>query len=142
EVEAAIAQYGCFQGGEQGDTSRSNSSSGSGSRTGLLRSKAVPGAPAAAAAAPAPAAASASALLPPPMPVPPVRSQLLQLCANPLCGSYGGACEGSLKLGKCSGCGGAVQYCCGECQRQHWRAGHKQECVLVKGRAHEKGTGA
>ncbi len=46
-------------------------------------------------------------------------------------------CEGEVVAGSTGGvCRGCFQtkYCSVECQRAHWRAGHKQECKKVGGR--------
>ena len=47
------------------------------------------------------------------------------------CGHCGSAASSSLpggKLSKCARCG-TVAYCSKDCQRAHWKAGHKQFCV-------------
>lgn len=42
----------------------------------------------------------------------------------------------------CSGCKGAAAYCGKDCQRQHWRRGHKTECKVLRRVRDEKGSGA
>ncbi len=54
--------------------------------------------------------------------------ELPRVCSNPVCDNFREQSEGALKLQRCSGCGGGVRYCGVECQRAHWRAGHKEEC--------------
>ncbi|KAG2499189.1 hypothetical protein HYH03_002770 [Edaphochlamys debaryana] len=51
----------------------------------------------------------------------------LPTCANPACTSLDGDSEAGVRLQKCGGCG-RVEYCCRECQKEHWRAGHKAAC--------------
>ncbi len=84
--------------------------------------------------------------LPPPPPPPPPSGPLpsplvlthcragalpqLCVCGNPRCGNFGGHCKGALSLKQCGGCR-AVRYCGADCQRAHWRAGHKAECKLL-----------
>ncbi|KAG2500979.1 hypothetical protein HYH03_000801 [Edaphochlamys debaryana] len=53
--------------------------------------------------------------------------QCLRVCGNPRCGVFAAGAEAELGLKQCGGCR-AVRYCCTECQRQHWRGGHKAEC--------------
>ncbi|KAG2497001.1 hypothetical protein HYH03_005006 [Edaphochlamys debaryana] len=53
--------------------------------------------------------------------------QCLRVCGNPRCGVLAAGAEAELGLKQCGGCR-AVRYCCSECQRQHWRGGHKAEC--------------
>ncbi|KAG2500978.1 hypothetical protein HYH03_000800 [Edaphochlamys debaryana] len=53
--------------------------------------------------------------------------QCLRVCGNPRCGVFAAGAEAELGLKQCGGCR-AVRYCCSECQRQHWRGGHKAEC--------------
>ncbi|KAG2496434.1 hypothetical protein HYH03_005658 [Edaphochlamys debaryana] len=67
--------------------------------------------------------------LPPLLAVPPagqVRTRL-RVCGFPSCVSYGGRSEADLLLKQCGGCK-AVRYCGPECQRSHWREGHRGEC--------------
>ncbi len=69
-------------------------------------------------------------ILPPPLALPPRRrGPLLRLrvCGNPRCCNFAGEYEGALPLRRCGGCG-AVRYCGAECQKAHWREGHKAEC--------------
>ncbi len=74
-----------------------------------------------------------SGALPPPMALPPCRQGALprlRVCGNPHCGNFAEESEGWLPLKQCGGCR-AVRYCCADCQRGHWRAGHKAECKLM-----------
>ncbi len=50
-----------------------------------------------------------------------------RVCGNPECVNFEGDAEGELKFRRCGGCG-AVRYCGADCQRAHWRAGHREEC--------------
>ncbi len=50
-----------------------------------------------------------------------------RVCGNPECVNFEGDAEGELKFRRCGGCG-AVRYCGADCQRTHWRAGHREEC--------------
>ncbi|PNH08844.1 hypothetical protein TSOC_004579 [Tetrabaena socialis] len=57
--------------------------------------------------------------------------RVLRLCGNPGCRNLGcGDVEADLKLQQCSGCR-VLRYCCAECQKEHWRQGHKAECAAV-----------
>ncbi len=70
---------------------------------------------------------------PPPLALPPCRQGALprlRVCGNPHCGNFAEESEGWLPLKQCGGCR-AVRYCCADCQRAHWRAGHKAECKLI-----------
>ncbi|KAG2492501.1 hypothetical protein HYH03_009166 [Edaphochlamys debaryana] len=51
----------------------------------------------------------------------------LPACSNPACANLAGDSEAGLRLRQCGRCGQA-SYCCAECQRAHWRAGHKEAC--------------
>ncbi|PNH04547.1 hypothetical protein TSOC_009275 [Tetrabaena socialis] len=53
---------------------------------------------------------------------------LLPTCSNPLCANLAGDSEADLRLRACGVCGRA-RYCCAECQRAHWRTGHKAVCA-------------
>ncbi len=78
---------------------------------------------------PSPVAARSGAL-PPPLALPPRRQGALprlRVCGNPRCGSFAQKGEGALPLKQCGGCR-AVRYCGAECQKAHWRDGHKAEC--------------
>ncbi|KAG2489442.1 hypothetical protein HYH03_012078 [Edaphochlamys debaryana] len=48
-------------------------------------------------------------------------------CSNPACANLAGDSEAGLRLQRCGRCG-RVSYCCQECQRAHWRSGHKEAC--------------
>ncbi len=68
--------------------------------------------------------------LPPPLVLPPSRAGALprlRMCGNPRCSNFTQKSEGALPLKQCGGCR-AVRYCGAECQRAHWREGHKAEC--------------
>ncbi len=68
--------------------------------------------------------------LPPPLALPSDRASALprlRMCGNPRCSSFAGESEGALPFKQCGGCR-AVRYCGAECQRVHWREGHKAEC--------------
>ncbi len=74
-----------------------------------------------------------SGVLPPPLALRPSRGGALprlNMCGNPRCGNFGAEREGALPLKQCRGCG-AVRYCGVDCQRAHWREGHKAECKLL-----------
>ena len=73
------------------------------------------------------------ALLPPPA----LATELLGLggcpalegCSNGACVRMPGASAAAAPALRCGGrCGGAVLYCCGDCQAAHWKAGHKAAC--------------
>lgn len=56
-------------------------------------------------------------------------SSASRACANPTCRLPSGASVGdSKRLKQCSRCE-KVRYCSVDCQKAHWRAGHKQACV-------------
>ncbi len=79
---------------------------------------------------PPPPPSAPSGPLPPPLVQPPGSSLALprlRMCGNPGCSNFGGDCEGALPLKQCGGCR-AVRYCGPDCQRGHWREGHKAEC--------------
>ncbi|GFR42603.1 hypothetical protein Agub_g3534 [Astrephomene gubernaculifera] len=57
-------------------------------------------------------------------------------CGNPACVNVSGGSEGELPRRACGRCG-AVSYCGPECQRAHWRAGHKDVCKERAGRQGE-----
>ena len=61
-------------------------------------------------------------ILPPPDPELAAYLEAKARCANPGCE------RGGLGLKKCSRCQKA-RYCGAECQKIHWKAGHKKECV-------------
>ncbi len=56
----------------------------------------------------------------------------LRLCGNPCCGTYTGVAEAGRRLKQCAGCK-AVRYCGPDCQRAHWRQGHKAEYRVLQG---------
>ncbi|KAG2498128.1 hypothetical protein HYH03_003886 [Edaphochlamys debaryana] len=66
-----------------------------------------------------------------PLLVPPAEARrrlgLPPACASPACVNLAGDSEVALKRQKCGGCG-RVEYCCKECQREDWKAGHKAAC--------------
>ncbi len=56
--------------------------------------------------------------------------QVLPCCSNPRCAELAGDSEAGVVLRRCGkACGGAAAYCCAACQRAHWAAGHREECV-------------
>ncbi len=56
-------------------------------------------------------------------------AQVLPVCGNPRCAVFEGHSEAGRPQRRCGGkCGGAVAYCCAGCQREHWEAGHREEC--------------
>ncbi len=68
--------------------------------------------------------------LPPPLALPLGRAGALprlRMCGNPRCTNFSQESEGALPLKQCGGCR-AVRYCSADCQRVHWREGHKAEC--------------
>ncbi len=82
---------------------------------------------------PPPPPVAPSGVLPPPLTLPPSRQGALprlRVCGNPWCGNFAEECEGALPLKQCGGCR-AVRYCGADCQRAHWRAGHKADCKLM-----------
>ncbi|KAG2488645.1 hypothetical protein HYH03_012813 [Edaphochlamys debaryana] len=74
-------------------------------------------------------AALLAAPLPPPIAVPLAEAAFpgLRVCEYPGCLSYGGRSEAELPLKHCARCK-CVRYCSQECQREHWREGHKAKC--------------
>ncbi len=71
--------------------------------------------------------------LPPRLVLPPTRAGALPrlyMCGNPRCSNFGGDCEWALPLKQCGGCR-AVRYCGADCQRAHWREGHRAECKAL-----------
>lgn len=48
-------------------------------------------------------------------------------CSRPTCGQRQGSASGGCKFKVCSRCQVAM-YCSGECQKAHWREGHKADC--------------
>ncbi len=82
---------------------------------------------------PPPPPVAPSGALPPPLALPPCRQRALpclRMCGNPNCRNFAEESEGALPLKQCGGCR-AVRYCGADCQRAHWRAGHKAECKLM-----------
>ncbi|KAG2439416.1 hypothetical protein HXX76_004773 [Chlamydomonas incerta] len=70
-----------------------------------------------------------AALLPPPE----LAAELVgvpdRVCSNTACTRLEGDSAAGVVLQRCSGrCGGAVAYCCVECQACHWADGHKAVC--------------
>ncbi len=89
--------------------------------------------PAAPVSPPSPLPAAPSTPLPPPLALPPSRQGALtrlRVCGNPRCSNFAGECEGVLPFKQCGGCR-AVRYCGADCQRAHWREGHRAECKLL-----------
>ncbi|KAG2434215.1 hypothetical protein HXX76_007941 [Chlamydomonas incerta] len=69
------------------------------------------------------------ALLPPPALAGELVGVSADMCANRACVRMVGDSAAAVTLSRCGGrCGGAVSYCCVECQRTHWSAGHKEAC--------------
>ncbi len=84
---------------------------------------------------PRPTPSPPTGALPPPLVLPACRGAVLprlRMCGNPRCVSFAGESEGALPLKQCGGCR-AVRYCGAECQRAHWREGHKAECKGLAG---------
>ncbi len=82
---------------------------------------------------PPPPPSAPSGPLPLPLVLPPSRGGVLtrlRMCGNPVCGNFTGESEGVLPLKQCGGCR-AVRYCGADCQRAHWREGHKAECKAL-----------
>ncbi len=82
---------------------------------------------------PPPPPSAPSGALPPPLALPPGRAGALprvRMCGNPLCGNFGCEGEWALPLKHCGRCR-AVRYCGADCQRAHWREGHKAECKAL-----------
>ncbi len=82
---------------------------------------------------PPPPAAALSGALPPPLALQPSRQRALprlRVCGNSGCGNFAGESEGALPFKQCGGCR-AVRYCGADCQRAHWREGHRAECKLL-----------
>ncbi len=79
---------------------------------------------------PPPPPAALPASRPPPLALPASMAAALprlRVCGGPGCGNFLGVCEAALPFKKCGGCR-AVRYCGADCQRAHWREGHKAEC--------------
>ncbi|KAF8068441.1 PU1 [Scenedesmus sp. PABB004] len=56
----------------------------------------------------------------------------LAWCANPRCATLAGMSEAApVARRRCSACRGA-RYCSEDCQRVHWRSGHKEACARVR----------
>ncbi len=82
---------------------------------------------------PPPPAAAPPGALPPPLTLQPSRQGAmprLRVCGNPRCGNFAEESEGALPFKQCGGCR-AVRYCGPDCQRAHWREGHRAECKLL-----------
>ncbi len=82
----------------------------------------------------------APSALPLPLAVPPGRGAVLprlRVCGNPRCGNFAGECESVLPLKQCGGCR-TVRYCGADCQRAHWREGHRVECKVMAAAAEGK----
>ncbi len=82
---------------------------------------------------PPPPPSPPSCSLPPPLALPPSRAGALprlRVCGNPRCCNFAGESEGALPLKQCGGCR-AVRYCGADCQRAHWREGHRAECKAL-----------
>ncbi len=82
---------------------------------------------------PSPLPAAPSTPLPPPLALQPSRQGALtrlRVCGNPHCSNFAGESEGALPFKQCGGCR-AVRYCGADCQRAHWREGHRAECKLL-----------
>jgi hypothetical protein len=64
--------------------------------------------------------------------MPPLNEALRRLpgCSNPGCTNTSSDSEATLPLSLCSGCG-TVAYCGRDCQRGHWRTGHKEACAAL-----------
>ena len=80
--------------------------------------------------APSKAASTAASSAPTPKTPAPIKKKP-SASTDEGCGHCGGAASSSLpggKLSKCARCG-TVAYCSKDCQRAHWKAGHKQFCV-------------
>ncbi len=88
---------------------------------------------------PSPLPAAPSTPLPPPLALQPSRQGALtrlRVCGNPHCSNFAGESEGALPFKQCGGCR-AVRYCGADCQRAHWREGHRAECKLLAPEAYE-----
>ncbi len=71
--------------------------------------------------------------LPPPLALPPGWAGALprlRVCGNPACCNFAKEREGALPFKQCGGCR-AVRYCGADCQRAHWREGHRAECKVL-----------
>ncbi|KXZ48138.1 hypothetical protein GPECTOR_30g234 [Gonium pectorale] len=83
-----------------------------------------------------------AALLPPDQ----AAAGLPPACSNPRCTNLAGDSDADLAAGPGAGlrrCGGCrvERYCCVECQRAHWRAGHGAECGGGAGAGAGRGVG-
>ncbi len=54
----------------------------------------------------------------------------LRVCGSPRCCNFACESEGALPFKQCGGCR-AVRYCGADCQRAHWREGHRAECKAL-----------
>ncbi len=54
----------------------------------------------------------------------------LRVCGGPRCCNFASESEGALTFKQCGGCR-AVRYCGADCQRAHWREGHRAECKAL-----------
>ncbi len=82
---------------------------------------------------PSPPPSAPSWPLPPPLALPPGWSGALprlRVCGNPVCCNFAKEREGALPFKQCGGCR-AVRYCGADCQRAHWRPGHRAECKVL-----------
>ncbi len=82
--------------------------------------------------------------LPPPLALPPSLAGALprlRVCGGPGCANFAGPCEGALPLKQCGGCR-AARYCGADCQRAHWREGHRAECRALAAAAVAAENGA
>ncbi len=86
---------------------------------------------------PPPPASAPPGALPPPLALPPSRQGALprlRVCGNSGCGNFAEESEGALPFKQCGGCR-AVRYCGADCQRAHWREGHRAECKMLAAEA-------
>jgi hypothetical protein len=72
--------------------------------------------------------ATTPAALDPADPAASTASRSRRVCANPACLLKTDASAAAPKLKQCSRCE-TVRYCGADCQKAHWRSGHKQACV-------------
>ncbi len=80
---------------------------------------------------PPPPPSAPSGALPPPLPLGrDCALPRLRMCSNPRCSNFGCEGEWALPLKLCGGCR-AVRYCGVDCQRAHWRGGHRADCKVL-----------